>query len=308
LGSWKQADNNKLNPTTKPMIPMKHHSYFVAAISALLLPLSLSAGEGNLIPSGDFESVADISAWAVTNNAVPETSEYAEGSQSLRITAYGWLHSPELIEIDPSATYRLRAMIKLPEGYLEPNEGTRTTFALGFEKYDAEGRQIRHHSVVPIADTETELLEAVSLGDTTVRVAGGWDRIDYGGFEYDGIAFGAEPDLSDIPNPHSYLIKSIESGDGFTEITLARPLEEDHPAGTIVRQHGHSDIVSQRAEATNEWTEMILEVSGVSLPGDISREQFWPGTHGVRAAFVAHSDDPDRRVELLVDDVTLTKH
>lgn len=301
---------------------MKTNQTMLSKRSALnfLLPLYLvlfgtpfsvvpAFGESdNLIPSGNFEQLDDIEAWAVQNNAAVDFDEQASGMQSLRITSYGWLLSPEKVVIDPRAIYTVRLKVKIPEHYLRPHQATETGYQIGFEMYTDQGRRIGHHEVVPIRGTQTHLLDDAQAGDTVVRVAGLWERIDYGGFEYDAIAFDIENDLSDIPNAQSYLIKSVEPADGFTEITLARPLEENQPAGIRVRQHGHGNMVFNQGKATDTWSEVVFDVSGVSLPGEVSSAQFWPGTHSVRLAITASSNDPDRAVELLFDDVSMMEH
>ena len=290
-----------------PRAPLHSFPGPVIALAFALSHVAALAQSDNLLPSGSFETVEDVKPWVSLYNAVPETEECAEGSQSMRITAYGWLLSPEMVEIDPVASYRLRAMVKLPETTLNPTRATEVTYALGLEMYDAQGRLIPNHGVVPIPGTETELLDAAEAGGIEVRVKGEWKRIEMGGIDYDGIAFGAESDFSDIPNPESYLIKSVEPGEGFTTITLARPLESAHSAGTRVRQQGHRDIIAARGLASDHWTEVILDIAGVSLPGQVSDVQFWPGTHSVRAAISAHSKDPDAPAEMLVDEVSLAR-
>ena len=163
------------------------------ALAFALSHVAALAQSENLLPSGSFETVEDVKPWVSLYNAVPETEECAEGSQSMRITAYGWLLSPEMVEIDPVASYRLRAMVKLPETTLNPTRATEVTYALGLEMYDAQGRLIPNHGVVPIPGTETELLDAAEAGGIEVRVKGEWKRIEMGGIDYDGKASPPSP-------------------------------------------------------------------------------------------------------------------
>jgi len=282
--------------------PSHCNSIPVAVFLAALLCLP-SAQSENLVPSGAFENPDDIEAWSQAYNVRPVTNEVGEGLMNMLVMARGWLMSPEQVEIDPGGIYKLRARFKIPEFSRHPNEATETHYQIGLAMYDESGERLGAHAVFPVAGSEQELIAAVDEGATVVKVTGEWVRRPH-----DGIAFDACPDFSDIPNPASYPIREAVFIDGHTELTLARPLDVGYPEGTMVRQKNHADITAatDRIEGT-DWIEVELEFFGHSEPGQMTSGKFWPGTTSVRAAMNFFSDDPDDRVEVIVDEVSLTR-
>ena len=277
------------------------------AFCSLLLPflaaLPDTKAAGNLVASGDFES----EAWGEAQVARQEPGEKKSGDHSLRLSYSAWVLSPEFVEIDPSGVYRLSAFFKRPEVVESETQPEKVTFQLALWMYDADENLINGMSVNPVEGTETRLVADAAMGSQEVRVeAEPWERKNVmAGLPYDAIAFDVRDDFSDLPNPASHLIESIATDDTGTVIRLRKPLDQAYPAGTLVRQHQHAEVVQANGEATQEWTEHSFEVSGVSEPGRIAPDKFWPGTKKVRAAIRAGSGGTSNETQLLVDDVFL---
>jgi len=268
----------------------------------------------NLIPSGDFEASSE--EWkadmGIERVFRVEFDEKHAGDASLGLQYSAWVLSPELVEIEPDGIYRLSAFFKRPKVATFGSESQKITFQLALWMYDAEDNLIGGMAVEPVKGTETKLTAEATEGSTELRVEGEpWKRKTIsglaGGIPFDAIAFDVHGDYSDLPNRASYMIESISEDNGGALIRLRKPLKQAYPVGTQVRQHAAAEVIQVGGVPSPEWTESFVEVSGMSEPGKVAADKFWPGTKKVRIAIRAHgSEGPE--VDLLVDDVTLLKN
>ncbi len=281
-----------------------HFAFFSLLLACLASPQNTRASE-NLVPSGDFES----ETWGEPQVAKQEPEEKNSGDHSLRLTYSAWVLSPEFVEIDPGGIYRLSASFKRPEVVESETPPEKATFQLALWMYDADENLINGMGVHPVEGTETRLTADAAEGSQEIWVEGEpWQRKTVmAGLPYDAIAFEVRDDYSDLPNPASYMVESIQAADNGSAIRLRKPLTQSYPAGTLVRQHQHAEVPQVNGEATREWTEHSLEVSGVSEPGRIAADKFWPGTKKIRTAIRAGSGGASSETQLLVDDVTLVE-
>jgi hypothetical protein len=191
------------------------------------------------------------------------------------IKTAGTRSSADVFKIDPTAVYRLSGQFKT-----DGESGPARVF-FGLAPLDGERRPILPIQVNPVPGTETELAEDAAAGTTeiTVKDAAGWKT-----GKYLGVAFGADPDMADLPNRDIADIAEVEG----RRITLGKPLKQPCPAGTRVRQHqsGNTYIYVASPEVTpGEWARVEGEVSGESLSG-LAAGQWWRGSRQGRIIMV----------------------
>ena len=201
--------------------------------------------------------------------------------------------SKEMLKLDPTARYTLKWTVR------KGDPGQKGRYMIGFSVYDEQKREIQPYHVYFTPGSETVLAEAARKGAKTIRVKDGakWKS----GAMY-CPAFFARKDHSDIPNRDVLIggIEKVTPGNGWTELTLKRPLEKDYPAGTALRQHLYmSSFYLKTGETPGEWKQESASVSGRS-EGGTKNGKWWPGTAYFRIMTIGNiaSDSAESRTVL----------
>jgi len=130
----------------------------------------------------------------------------------------------------------------------------------GFEPLDSNGNVISPQHVNCAKGTETELAEAVNIGDTSIKLkdGAGWKKAKKHWF----VAFNAKDDLSDLPNRD--LSPNIDSA-SVNEVMLSRPIERTYPVGTQIRAQLSGNTFLYTAgyrKTSNQWQEFSGKIQG----------------------------------------------
>lgn len=285
--------------------PPCHGRGLRAFASAILVPLILTcllpaaANAENLFPNGDFEDPISGKQW------VPAGIHYGEekhsGDFSMRIPKMSrdFVISSEFIEVDPASSYRLNAFVKVP------SEGRHTEVQMGLRYYDQAQNEITPTSVRPVPGSDAVLESAAAEGTQVVQVKTDQWPSD----PLMSIVFDTKEDYSDLPNLSGVRVTGVSQNGAVTEVKLKEPLPSSYPAGTPVRLHHYTDYANHSFQASDQWEEQTLTIQGEAQPGLPSAKEFWNKTRFVKVFFFPGIDAEvgDRSVELLIDDVTLTK-
>lgn len=156
-------------------------------------------------------------------------------------------------------------------------------FTFGLELFDANGRPIWPHEVRAIAGTETRVLRAAKKGDRALWVedAAKWNigaaRI---------VAFGARPDLSDLParDIAYYVVKKTRDGEAW-KLEFSRPLPHDVAAGTWVRLHGdgaHAIVAAFRIDLPRGKARRFRHFIAAGKKYTADSSCWWPGVRYAR--------------------------
>jgi hypothetical protein len=253
----------------------------------------------NLIKNGDAEA-GQTSGWKGFASTVPKANN---GSNAFLLKNHKTAFSDGLIPLDPKAKYNLSGFFMA--------ENAPTTAYIGFDCFDANRQRIRSPMVTPIPGTETELVEDAKKGDTVLKIKDGsaW-KFEKWTPHYGVVAFEVDTSgaYSDLPNrkitPRGF--SGISKADGHWEVKLKRPMRENYPAGTAVRQQREAGAfcwVSHRG-VKDKWVEIKGHKSGVSVGGQ-KKDMFWPGTRYIRVAILNLNYSKKVSPNALVDDVVL---
>jgi len=248
----------------------------VGAVAAV--PLITAAD--NLLKNGDAE--ADAANWNAKEVSI--VSESPHSGKSCFLTASTIAQSTEMIEIDPSKTYKLT-------GWLKSADDKPTNVYLALVPFDKDKVQIQSQFANPVKGTETTLAEGCKPEDKIIKVVDGskWTTQQYG-----GVAFNADDsgEFKDLPNKETVLcgIKEAQKKGASWEVTLEKPCGKSFPAGTKVREHtaGASFIypwVSVKFQC-KEWKEGKGTIKGTAQTG-LPGQQFWSGTKYVKVAILS---------------------
>lgn len=272
----------------------------LAAVFCLGLAGAARAG-ANLLPHGDGEDAAATQAWSGDTRVTQNTQEAHSGRAAMEIANWGWVYSPQWIEVDPSKSYELSGFFKVAAG------SPPTDMTLGLRFYDAARREIGPLAASPIPSTLTELTADAHAGDRTLRIrATNWSlRPPY----IYGVAFNAREDLSDLPNADTIRLVKCEAAGTAAELTLQQPLKRDCPAGMKVRLHRYVDYPGVRFQAPPAWTAQSLRLTGEAAPGAIAEPgQFWRGTKYVRVTLACNfGRKKEEYARYLVDDLSFAE-
>lgn len=189
--------------------------------------------------------------------------------------------SEQLQKVDPAARYTLTWEAR---GNVPEEAGK---YMIGFSVYDKDGQEIQPYHVYYTPGSETVLTEDAPKGGRTLKIRDGskWKS----GAMY-CPAFHVKADGGDIPNRDVLTggIEKVTAGDGYTELTLKRPLAKDYPAGTagppaplpefpVSESGGYSGGVEKRERRFERYFERCCPVwtmvagDGI-LPGHDHRE------------------------------------
>jgi hypothetical protein len=185
-------------------------------------------------------------------------------------------------QVDPSKIYRLSAKFKADKA------NPKKWVCLGFMPLNKSQKAISPSSVNIVVGTQAVMSSPVKAGDTKIKIndASKWKK---GKHLY--LVFDAMDDLKDLPNERIYPIKSING----SEITLAKAVKGNYPAGSKVREHksGGSYIYSSalyKKIPAEDWIECSGIISGISN-FSIPQNQWWKGTKYARIVILTNQEN-----------------
>lgn len=158
-------------------------------------------------------------------------------------------YSKKVFQIDPEKYYVASVWVKAAD-----NKPSYAYF--GLISFDASGREIQSENVSSFPNTETELAAPAEPGDTVIKVknAASWKN-----FTYCVVAFNVKDDKSDLPNRDlSSSITGIKKNEDVWEISLKKPLKNDYPAGTKIREHYKGGYIYVKyGIVPTQWTKWV---------------------------------------------------
>jgi len=143
------------------------------------------------------------------------------------LKVYGKRAYKSPVKIAPDNVYYLSGEVR--------TDGEPTEVSVGVEFYDANGDQIYPFMFTTFPGTETTLVEPLRKGDTTlvVKDARNWNA-KLGKLAVPAVSFRK---LGVHPRDVALEFKTLKKTEKGYELTLAKPVKFDLPAGSVVRQH-----------------------------------------------------------------------
>lgn len=280
---------------------MNNTAALIAPVLMLLACMSTSmALADEVVLSYDFEKPEDIASWG--RSAAVADDAHA-GQHALQITRRDWVLAPDKVEIDPTATYELSAMVKVPQG----SQPTKMLLSTRF--YNADGEMIDPTAVAVIPGSDNTLAAEAKVGDTELLLSKPVET------QMVAIAFNVKDDLSDLPNNDNVRVavdRATRKVDMSQEaagmrIKLRTPMKQAYPAGAAVRLHQYVDFVNQGSPVDDTWKKVSFRIKGQSELGKPKKQTFWQGTQRMRIAIFVGVNMPGNDMQLLVDDIKLVK-
>ena len=214
------------------------------------------------------------------------------------------IKSTQLIEIDPTATYKLSGSFK--SGNAKPNQ-----IYFGLTLHDKNKSGINSTSVTPLADSETILVAPANNGDQTISFKSikNWQSA----LEDNRLLIAFDIDdsgaYSDLPNyKTSSLVTKLTAKNGHWEATLKKPLTFSYPTNTKIRAQlacGHLMYALILRKQLPKWTSF----SNIIAPAQKSGSQaatMWHGTKFVKILLLANWGQKNGEV-LLFKNIKLEK-
>lgn len=278
-----------------------NYPLLIPALVGLLCPLVATAADDKVLFETSFEQPEEFSDLGIKENMV--VAEGHTGDAALSLTQRRLTLPTAFLPINPDLSYRLQAAFKAAPG----SEGTPIILVLQY--CDQNGEPIPNFGVRPVPGTQTVLKTAAAAKAENILLEDvGQDWPEKGIF---AVAFGANDDLSDIPNSNVFQIASVTKEEGGLRVKLADPLTKDFPAGTPMRWHQLVDPPMAHITPSGQWETHGLTVEGSALPGDSlkkMRSSFWPGTASVRVRLgFRDRASEEQGKEIWVDDVSLSQ-
>ena len=200
--------------------------------------------------------------------------------------------SAKIFSYDSQKKYKLSCSVRLVNG-------SKGKIWLGFIPFDADGKKIACREINLISKSLTKLAGAAEKGSTELVLVDGsaWNNKTPYGY----VAFNAKTDFSDLPNRSCIPMAkgSVVKENEVWKVKLSKPLEQDYPAGTEVRQHVDSDkyIYCVRPNLTEENQPISAVISGHAEFG-LSYKKAWRGTARIQVLIGFTSPDTAAIMEL----------
>ena len=181
------------------------------------------------------------------------------------------IFSVAVYDVDPFKSYTLSMTVK--------NSGADEAYTLfGFVPMDAEGKNVQCAQVRDGRGTLTELAADAKKGDDFIIIKNAYKWNFKAGNCY--VAFNAKLDYSDMPNKQivANQTKSETLEDGTCKVFLRTKLNQDYPAGTLVRQHYSGGyLYTAGAIRIKPGEERVMKgtIRGLDTPGAFS-PAIWP--------------------------------
>ncbi len=213
----------------------------------------------------------------------------AEGTRVLRLSkSKGWIYVGGKITIDPAKTYTVSMDLRCADASALSKQNY-----IGLVMYDDKSRSIVRDSVQAVPGSFAKIAADVPAGAAQVTL----DRVvDFSKAAKKGLCMviNAKEDFSDLPNLNrTEKITRIETVDGKTVLTFAKPLRAALTAGTAVRCHYYMAGFSYGILLGGmgaEWKHYTTRISGWALDGSASYDKFWPGAKTFQLLFVVNND------------------
>lgn len=190
--------------------------------------------------------------------------------------------------VDPTKKYRFSMEIRRTPGAVAERS------FVGNWSVSASGLRMLPEQVMAAKGTESTLAADAKKGAkevVIVRPAGWKDNF----FKlYWGLVFDAKADLSDLPNTSYDRVMSAEADGDKLKLTLQKPLDRDHAAGTAVRCHGSGNGMYggwSNKPAPEEWTPVSWTVSGRAASGN-PVTKWWANTEKGVIRIIANYNQP----------------
>jgi len=234
----------------------------------------------NLALNGD--ATGGLENWT---GPVQLTEGGPQGAPCFSVTGGKMLMTRDLIEIDPSKTYRLSGTFK--------SGGTGPSIALvGLRFFNADEKIIDANAVSAVPDSDTILSAEAGTGSTQVKVqdAASWEKVLQTQRLAIAFATDASGEYKDLPNFQTQRVTDLQVGDEGWDVSLEKPLDRSYPKGTLVRAHlfsGHFMYAFTLNNHLADWTNyqgVIKPVVKNGSPGST----FWPGTKYVKIMILAN--------------------
>ena len=175
------------------------------------------------------------------------------------------------------------------------------SYIVGYIPYDEAKHEIKVYEVANMNGFDSVLEENVKAGDTVIRI--GKPKFTWKCGAAFCVAFQAADLYRDQPNreTHTGGIREVESRTGYDEVTLAKPVRKNYPAGSMVRLHYYGpDFYCHIGKASSEWISIGGTVSGIAPYGN-RKGMWWPGTRYVRVVIEANKNAGKNTITELKD-------
>lgn len=238
------------------------------------------------------------------NAAVDAELSQAEGTRVLRLSkSKGWIYIGDKMTIDPAKTYTISMDLRSAD----PAALSRMNY-IGLVMYDERNRAIVRDNVQSVPGAFAKVAADTPAGAVQITL----DRVvDLSNAAKKGLclAINAKEDFSDMPNRNcTGKITKVQTVDGKTVFTLAKPYADALPAGTQVRVHyimaGFSYGILLGGLGA-EWKHYTVRVSGFAMDGSAGYDKFWPGAKTFQLLFVVN---PNANIpsSVLVKNISVT--
>ena len=166
------------------------------------------------------------------------------------------IQSAKKINVDLKKKYRITCDYRIAPG---GKNGAKFYFAPVC--YDKNGNVLNAAPQNCYPGTDTVLAAPAQKGDKTVTIKDGAKWV----VQWGNIAFNTKPDFSDLPNNEYAAFTAINKKGDVWELTLAKPLAKDYPAGTNVREQRNGAsfrYMLGNVLPTAEWQQFSRVISG----------------------------------------------
>ena len=232
---------------------------------------------------------------------IKEHKDWAKGSDIKLMPNGVWMfpnsriiNNAKAFKVDPAKKYTISFDVR------KSSDTHDVVIYAGFTCLDADMVRIDPQFVRCERNSDTKLTADAAQGSNKIRImlpknwrkgAKSWsaslkDRKSCGGL-----------DLEVINN----VSQSEQAADGSVEITLAKPLTKDYPAGTAIHFHSPGPGMYAACSAkqlSTEWETISVTISGMqAVPGLPKFDKWWIGTKYAKLLFVTARKSRNSRVE-----------
>ena len=231
---------------------------------------------------------------------IKELKDWAPGSAVRSVGDGAWevvgnrdLANAKSFKVDPAKKYTLSfEMRKTPETQ-------KVLVYAGFWPLNEDMVRIEPHFVRCERNSGAKLTADAAAGSKTIRITQPkrWKE----GAKTWCVSFRDQaecktPDFEVICNRSC----SDIAADGSLEVTLAKPLPKDYPAGTPIHFHSDGPGMYSACDArtpTDEWETFSCTVTRIKTGGIPVKEQWWDGTKYAKLRFLTTGADKNGKVE-----------
>ncbi len=248
---------------------------------AIVFAVTVSAQQSaDMVANGN--ALKELKTWI---GPVQVADNGRQDGKCFSVTGSKLVTAKDLIELDPTKTYRL-------SGYFKSAGAKPNVVLVGLRLLNSYRKIIDASSVNTVSGSDTTLIAEAGSGSTTLKIrnASAWEEAFRARRLLIAVGTDTTGEYKDLPNFQTYRVTDLQKDEDGWNVSLEKPLVKPLPAGTGVRAHlmsGHLMYAFTFNKHLADWTRYQGDIKPMVKTGSPA-STLWPGARYAQIMILAN--------------------